>query len=151
MPAPWSGRWVIVTCRAELAWAEAEWRQLDPLTPVDRRAMGPHPAEAYRLPHEQAAARVLNAWDHLHPTTTLARNAKSKLKLALKAGRDMTQGQAYRDSWAEGVVEMRAELALYRNRRHRPLQDFIAAIAAYRAQRALIGAPTEAAALEAAA
>jgi len=60
--APSPRLWLVETCRAELEWAVAEWRQLagDP----EERSSGPHPSEEGRLPHERAAARVVNC--HLH-------------------------------------------------------------------------------------
>lgn len=60
----------IEACRAELEWAHVDVLSISAglRLPIDADSPDAFPLhEASRLPHEHAAARVLNAWGHLHP------------------------------------------------------------------------------------
>src|SRR5665213_2598818 len=61
-PSPRSRTWLVETCRAELEWADAQWRHL--AGDHGERTRGTEARQAWRLPHEHAAARVVNC--HLH-------------------------------------------------------------------------------------
>lgn len=70
-------RRLIETCRAELAWARADWLE----------AAGA--AEGWPeacLPHEQAAARLVELWGHLHPLEDRLRQGVARLRARRRAG-----------------------------------------------------------------
>lgn len=70
-------RRLIETCRAELAWARADWLE----------AAGT--AEGWPdacLRHEQAAARLVELWGHLHPLEDRLREVISRLRARRRAG-----------------------------------------------------------------
>lgn len=58
---PGTRPWLIALCRAELAWAAHDWRQCNPGADDDSaRGWGTPPVELDRLPHEGAAAEIVN-------------------------------------------------------------------------------------------
>jgi hypothetical protein len=53
--------WLIALCRAELAWAAHDWRRCNPdADDGSAWSWGAPPPELERLPHEAAAAGILN-------------------------------------------------------------------------------------------
>ena len=70
-------RRLVETCRAELVWARADWLE----------AAGT--AEGWPeacLPHEQAAARLVELWGHLHPLEDRLRKGLARLRARRRAG-----------------------------------------------------------------
>lgn len=127
-------RRLVEACRAELGWAREDWLRIAAslgLTadPRDRRADGGDGGgfvwEAARLPHELAAARLLNVWGHLHPIEYRLREAIARAKAQRAAGWDATA--------------TREDVAWYRRERRKLLQAFLAAADDYRRQRAKVG------------
>jgi hypothetical protein len=136
-PPDLSGRRRLVeACRAELAWAREDWAEvagrLGIAIDADHGRRGPAAWEADRLPHEQAAARLLNVWGHLHPVEHRLRASLSRLK---------AQRRARWDGRAAGTLE---DLRWYRVQRARLWPAFLAAGADYRQQRATLGWPIRA-------
>jgi hypothetical protein len=127
VPDAWTLRWVIETCRAELRWSEADWRRLNPAHPEDERN-GPHPSEAHRLPHERAAARVLNCWEHLHTPERRSSELWQRVKDQLRAG------------WRHRAAATLGDLVWQRDERAKRRAAFDAAVAAYRSARASVEA-----------
>ena len=111
-------RWAIAACAAELRHAELDTLELVTRHTlgafIDRRADSTWHAE-FRLPHEHAAARVLNWASHLKTQEGLIVGPWSRWHLNDRAGR-------------------RALLAV----RRRIKRGFLAAVAAWRAARAAI-------------
>ncbi len=135
-PGEGSRGWLVETCRAELEWVEAEWRRLggDPFeVSRDRQHPdGPHPSEALRLPHEQAAARLVNCHLHADGAERQIRDAIRRLKAQRKAARDATQGRSYRDGWARIAAETEKDLVHHRGQRAGKWRAFLAATVQYR-------------------
>lgn len=127
---------LVETCRAELEWATAEWRWLadDP----GHSGWGPHPSENWRLPHEQAAARVVNC--HLHLDVALSRwgQLRRKLRGQRVAASRQDQTEAYRLSWADAAVGTQEDIRRYLARRRLAWRCFLAASADYRRLKALV-------------
>lgn len=137
VPDPWSLRWVIETCRAELAWSVANWRKLNPdWRGFDHEAVAL--SEPWRLPHERAAAKVLNAWGHVHLPTGEWHEVKARLRAQLKAAADTRQSLPYRLQWLKRGADTRSELDDCRDRRRKAWPALLEAIAEYRAARAEI-------------
>jgi hypothetical protein len=151
LPAVGSLRWAVAICRAEIDWSVADWRRLDPLDPgpldpgpLDpgprKDGWGSHPSETYRLPHEQAAAAVLNAASHLQPTSWRLRELKRRLRAQRIAAADGALSEAHRLDWMEraedSALEWRALWAL----RHRQMAALARALTAYRSARAAVDA-----------
>src|ERR1700748_2938847 len=72
-------RRLVEACRGELAWAREDWLRIAAghgltVDPHERHDDVYH-WEAARLPHEHAAARLLNVWGHLHPIEHRLREA----------------------------------------------------------------------------
>ena len=130
---------LVETCRAELEWAVAEWRWLasDP----DDRGWGPHPSEAWRLPHEQAAARVVNCHLHLN-VAQFAPFRAAAAGFAASAPRPSTAawipGASYRLSWADAAAGTERDVREYLGRRRLAWPCFRAASADYLRLKALI-------------
>jgi hypothetical protein len=122
------------TCRAELEWAQIDWRRRSPDVFHDARTMGPHPLEASRLPHEHAAATVLTVWGHLHPVEARAIECGVRLAAQRKAG----------PAWVERAAGTEADLRRYLADRTRLRASFDAAAATYLAERAAIDMPAAA-------
>lgn len=136
-PGEGSRAWLVETCRAELEWVEAEWRRLggDPFAVSRHR---PHPSEALRLPHEQAAARLVNCHLHVDAAGWGLREACRRLRAQRRAAGDGTQGAAYRDGWARIAAETAKDLAHHRARRGLAWRAFLEAAARYRSLRTAV-------------
>ena len=65
-------RRLIETCRAELAWARADWQEIGA-----RRGLASECWDEALLPHEQAAARLLALWGVLDPLEHRLREARA--------------------------------------------------------------------------
>lgn len=139
-PAPGSRPWLVETCRAELAWALADWRLLAGTVgePAAGRGGGPHPSEAHRLPHEVAAARVVNCHLHVDVEGWRIRTLLMALRRQRRAACDGEQAESYRLSWMEAAAGTLEDLALHRNRRRVAWNCFLAAAAEYRRGRAAL-------------
>jgi len=121
---PASRRQLAEICRAELEWAEAEWRCLS----GGRDAAsdwGGHPAEAWRLPHEHAAARVINC--HIH--VDLAEWSIVRLLPVLRSQRfaalDRSRSADHRAQWAKLAARTERELLGLISRRRLARRCFI--------------------------
>lgn len=136
-PAEGSRRWLVETCRAELDWAEAEWRQLGG-DALELPRHGPHPAEALRLPHEQAAARLVNCHVHLDLERRAIDDLGRRLRRQREAATDLAQSDAYRAAWAARVEASARALRACRERRAVAWRAFRAAASRYRELRAAI-------------
>ncbi len=139
-PDEGSRRWLVELCRAELAWADAEWRLLDPAAAAadGRRHDEPHPAEAWRLPHESKAAQVVNAHLHLDVEEWRIRELLARLPLQRAAANDASQGEAYRACWRRNAAESVDELRCHLARRRRAWGAFLETASHYRRLRAAL-------------
>jgi hypothetical protein len=129
---------LVETCRAELEWAVAEWRWLSSDPDDSGRDWGPHPSEAWRLPHEHAAARVVNC--HLHVDVAQFRlNALvPKLRDQRAAALRLDQGTSYRLYWADAATSTEGDVREYLRRRRLAWRCFRAASADYLHLKAMI-------------
>ena len=132
---------LVETCRAELEWAVAEWRLYagdadDP----GNRGQGPHPSEEGRLPHERAAARVVNC--HLHVDVAQWRLAElvPRLRRQRAAALDGGLPESHRLYWMDAAAATEEDLRGYRARRRLAWRCFLVAAADYRRLRAFEGA-----------
>lgn len=128
-PEPGERRQLVEACRGELAWAREDWLRIAAslglaADPRDRHDDG-FAWEAARLPHEHAAARLLNVWSHLHPVEYRLREAIARVRAQRTAGRD-----------AAATLE---DLTWYRRERRKLVRAFLEAAAEYRRRRAKIG------------
>jgi hypothetical protein len=119
-------RETIAACRAELDWARTDVIAIAaelhlPIDADSRSAIPFH--ELARLPHEQAAARVLNVWGHLHPMEDRARRCWQRLHAQRRAG------------WTNRTAGSAGDLRRYLAARRRLKPLFAAAIADYRRRR----------------
>ena len=122
-------RRLVEACRGELAWAREDWLRIagglglpaDPREPFDDGFVW----EAARLPHEQAAARLLNVWGHLHPIEHRLREGIARVRAQRAAGWDAT-----------ATLE---DVAWYCRERRKLVPVFQDAAAEYRRQRAKVG------------
>lgn len=134
--APTARAWLVETCRAELEWAVAEWRRLagDP----DVLPSGPHPSESWRLPHERAAARVVNC--HLHLDVALWRLCElgPRLRRQRAAALDDAHPAATRLYWEEAARDTAADLRDQLARRRLAWRCFLTAAADYRRLKSLM-------------
>jgi hypothetical protein len=124
----------LARCRAELDWAAVDGSALvASLGMADPGPMRRGPAlwEAARLPHEAAAARLLNVWGHLHPMEWRIR----ELILRLRAQRS----NEHEGDWAERAAGTLADLQWYRGERCRLWRAWLAAAADYAAEAGRIG------------
>jgi hypothetical protein len=133
-PAEGSRWWLVETCRAELVWAEADWRRIagdgiDP--PRGGWPEGPHPSEAWRLPHEVAAARLVNCHLHVDVAAWRMRELRNRLPHQRAAARDQTQGAAYRTAWTDHAASTLRDLQMHRSRRAGAWRGFLAATSHY--------------------
>lgn len=136
-PAPGSRPWLVETCRAELAWALADWRLLTGAAEEPAARGGdPHPAEAHRLAHEQDAARVVNCHLHVDVEGWRIRTLLRTLRRQRRAACDGEQPEAYRLGWMEAAAGTLEDLAAHRNRRRVAWNCFLAAAEEYRRRRA---------------
>jgi hypothetical protein len=135
--APSQRLWLVETCRAELEWAVAEWRLLadDP----DDRGPGPHPSEEWRLPHERAAARVVNCHLHLDVAQWRLAELVPRLRRQRAAALDGSRPEVHRLYWADAAVATVGDLRSYLVRRRLAWRCYLAAAADYRRLKGLIG------------
>jgi hypothetical protein len=121
-----TGRQVTIeACRAEISWSVADWKRLHPLFHGwNEEAEGM--AAATRLPHERAAARVLNCWGHLHPIEW----------------RTMAIIKMLRDGCHHPQAVL-GDLRWYLTERRRLAKAFFAAVTEYRRLRLLVEDPTD--------
>jgi hypothetical protein len=126
---PGARRRLVEACRGELAWAREDWLRIagqlglaaDPRDRHDDSFVW----EATRLPHELAAARLLNIWGHLHPVEHRLREAIARVRAQRAAGWDAT-----------ATLD---DVTWYRRERRKLVQAFLAAATEYRSQRAKVG------------
>lgn len=142
-PAPWSLRWVKVTCEAEVDWAVADFNRITDYRHVrhDCRYDGPHPAEEYRMPHEKAAARVLGLYGHYSTPTTRVRELLQRIPLQRKAAWAKDQSAEYRLDWAMRAFDSVTLLRQTRVDRGYVWRLLLREIAAYRRLREMVDAP----------
>ena len=128
--APRSRAWLVETCRAELEWAVAEWRLLtgDP----DHRGPGLHPSEEWRLPHERAAARVVNCHLHLDVAQWRLAELVPRLRRQRAAALDAERPESHRLYWANTAVGTVDDVRGYLARRRLAWRCFLVAAADYR-------------------
>ena len=148
-PPPREGSrwWLVETCRAELEWAAAQWRRFDPAAdsePIPRH--GPHPAEAWRLPHELEAARLVNAHLHVDGANARIRELLARLPAQRAAAADLAQSEAWRAGWRIRAVACEGELREMLGQRRRAWRAFLAAASHYRRLRAALATGSKAAA-----
>ena len=122
-------RRLVEACRAELAWARDDWQRIAAslglaADPRERHDDG-FVWEAVRLPHELAAARLLNVWGHLHPVEYRLHEAIVRAKAQRAAGWNIA-----------GTLE---DIGWYRRERRKLARAFHDAAAEYRRQRAKVG------------
>jgi hypothetical protein len=127
---PPSRAWLVETCRAELEWAVAEWRLQagDP----DHRGPGPHPSEEWRLPHERAAARVVNCHLHLDVAQWRLGELVRRLRRQRAAALDAERPDDHRLYWANAAVGTVDDVRGYLARRRLAWRCFLVAAADYR-------------------
>lgn len=138
---------LIETCRAELAWSVADWIRLSGTgANHDARYDGPHPAEAHRLPHERAAATVLNVWGHLHPIERSIHDLTRRPTGTLRAQRQAAAADRYTESqrydWARRAEATLDDLRWYWAERRKLMGRFWVAAAEYRTARTVVEGPT---------
>jgi hypothetical protein len=136
----------VESCRAELEWAVAEWRLLAGDTEdygrshvygrSNVRDFGSHPSEEWRLPHERAAARVVNC--HLHLDVAQSRLAElvRRLRRQRAAALDHGRPEAHRLQWADAAAATTGDMRGYLARRRLAWRCFLGAAADYRSLRA---------------
>ena len=71
-------RRLVETCRAELAWARADW--------LEATGTAEGWPEAPLRAHEQAAARLVELWGHLHPLEHRLHKGIERLRARRRAG-----------------------------------------------------------------
>lgn len=120
-------RSLIDTCRAELAAASCRYRLATASRAWDHEIE--QAAAAHRLPHEQAAAILLNVWGHLHPIEARAVEIANRLVLQRRAG------------WTSRADGTLADLRRYLAARAELRRIFDAAAADYLAARAAVDVP----------
>jgi len=136
-PREGSRSWLVETCRVELEWAEADWRRLGGDSGGEAGET-PHPAEQCRLPHEVAAARLVNCHLHVDVEAWRIRELLRRLTGQRRAAADTTQSAAYRESWEAASRRTVADLARHRQRRAQAWRAFLAAAALYCRLRAAV-------------
>jgi hypothetical protein len=129
---------LVETCRAELEWAVAEWRWLSS-DADDKGWWGPHPSEAWRLPHEQAAARVVNCHLHLDVAQFRLGALVPRLRSQRAAALRLDQSASYRRRWADAAAGTERDVRDYLGRRRLAWRCFRAASADYLRLKAMIG------------
>ena len=124
-----ASRRLVEACRSELVWAREDWLriagQLGLAADPSERHDDSFVWEAARLPHERAAARLLNVWGHLHPVEHRLREAIARVRAQRAAGWDATASLE--------------DVAWYHQERRKLVQTFLEAAAEYRRQRAKVG------------
>src|SRR5262249_4420197 len=97
------------------------------------------------LPHEQAAAALVNCHLHVDAGTRQIRDLVIRLRAQRAAARDATQSARYRAQWAEAAAASLAEIATYRRRRQPALRASLPAPGRSRLMRAALDATPTAA------
>ncbi len=135
--APSPRLWLVETCRAELEWAVAEWRLLagDPET----GSHGSHPSEEWRLPHERAAARVVNCHLHLDVAQWRLAELVPRLRRQRAAALDHGRPESHRLYWADAAAATAGDIGAYLVRRRLAWRCILVAAAEYRRLRGVIG------------
>ncbi len=133
-------RTLVETCRAELDWSIADWKRITPRwRGFDHEAASE--SVPFRLPHEAAAARVLNCWGHLHPVEYRIRENLTLIRAQLKAADALSSySEAHRADWAQRAERTRAYMRLILTDRRKAAKAFFAAVAEYRRLRTEIDA-----------
>lgn len=134
---------LVEACRAELAWSVADYVRLAGTgANHDARYDGAHPAEAGRLPHERAAAAVLNVWGHLHPIECRIHDLTRRPTGTLRAQRQAAAADRYsepqRYAWARRAEATLDDLRWYLAERRKLVVRFNAVAADYRETRAAV-------------
>jgi hypothetical protein len=143
-PCEGSRWWLVETCRAELDWAWAQWRRLDPAAGTEDRGSrnpsrgNPHPSETWRLPHEQEAARLVNANLHLDVANARIRELLVRLPGQRSAAADASQNAAYRACWRQRAEDCKSELRTVLVRRRRAWHALLLSASRYRRLRATL-------------
>jgi hypothetical protein len=127
-PADTGLRITIEFCRAELKWSVADWKRLNPHFNGWDHEAGDQ-SERCRLPHEKAAAHVLNIWGHIVGPRVRIAELLSIAKDRKSRGDDR-------------LADAMTDLSYYLAARRKAWALLIPAIKAYRAARAAIDAPT---------
>ncbi len=114
----------------------AEWRCLsgDP----DPAGPGPHPSEDWRLPHERAAARVVNCHLHLDVALWRWRELVPRLRRQRAAALDDRLPTRNRLYWANASRETACDIRGYLARRRLAWHCFLVAAADYDRLKALL-------------
>ena len=140
-PLPGTRAHLVETCRAELDWSVADWKRINPYwNGWDHEAADM--AEAHRLPHERAAARLVNAHGHLDTIEHCARRVLQRIPGQRAAASRMDQSAEYRASWQISLTGSLAELDNYKGQLRRALVAYRKAGREYRRLRAEIDSPT---------
>lgn len=127
---------MVEACKAELDWSIADWSRLTGFSGLSHDYRdGAHPADIHRLPHERAAATVLNCWGHLHPTEWRIREIIKTLRAQRKAAAANRYSEDQRYAWGRKAEATRDDLRLYVEDHRRQTKLFFAAVAEYRALR----------------
>ena len=108
----------------------AEWRLLagDP----ECRGPGPHPSEQWRLPHERAAARVVNCHLHLDVAHWRLAELVPRLRRQRAAALDRGRPESDRLHWANAAAATAGDLRGYLATRRLAWRCFLVAAADYR-------------------
>jgi hypothetical protein len=114
-------RRLVETCRAELVWARADWLE---------SAAGQEGWQDACLPHEQAAASVVEVWGELHPIEHRLTDCCKRLGVQRAAGWDVT-----------GTLE---DIRHDSRAAERLRKTFLAAAARYRSAREKVGSTVSA-------
>lgn len=128
-PSPRSRTWLVETCRAELEWADAEWRHL--AGDAGERTGGADPSQAWRLPHEHAAARVVNCHLHLVTDVWRLRELGPRLRRQRRDATDETLEPAQRLYWANAAARTLEDYRHHLVRRRLAWRCFLVAAAEY--------------------
>lgn len=115
---------LIYACHAELAEASRRYRLTLDTLPYNHEIE--QAAAAHHLPHEQAAAVVLNCWGHLHPVEARA---------VVVAERYVSQRRA---GWTDRAALCLDDLRFYLAERTKLRAAFDTAVAEYQAARAAV-------------
>lgn len=80
--------WLREACRAELDWCRTDWSRITGRSGLshDSQYDGMHPADSWRLPIENLAARVLNIWGHVNVDTVAIRQAIKAARVGRERG-----------------------------------------------------------------
>jgi hypothetical protein len=112
---------VIYACHADLAEASHRYHLSNTERRWEHEREQHADAAAARLPHEHAAARVLNVWGHLHPVECRAVEVAERYVAQRKAG------------WADRAAGSFADLKFYLTERAKLRRAFDSAVADYQA------------------